>query len=164
MSGYAKEEIILNYNALMNWCMPWVNAKFALPTFPSSTNAIIHFEEVKAIFNIVLAAGFFSAIPLFVLSYRAKKYKKCQRFIVAGSITLTIPVLLGSYVALDFNNAFVFFHEMVFRNELWIFDYKTDPVITILPEAYFMHCLIVILSVVVLGSVGLFLLGRRKDL
>ena len=49
MSGYAREEIVLNYNALINWCMPWVNAEFALPTFPSSTNAIIHFEEVKAI-------------------------------------------------------------------------------------------------------------------
>lgn len=163
-SGYDRSEILLNYNALVHWCMPWVTTEFALPTFPSSQNAIIHFEEVKKVFNAVFFAGLFSVVPLFVLSYRAKKNKNSIRFIVAGCITLAIPALLGIYLALDFNRAFVLFHEIVFRNELWIFDYKTDPIINILPEAYFMHCAVVILLIVALGAFGLFLLGRQKDL
>lgn len=163
-SGYNRSEILLNYNALINWCMPWVTSEFALPTFASSPKAIIHFEEVKRIFNVVFVTGIFSGILLFILSYRAIKNKNRQRFIVAGSVTLALPTFLGIYAALDFNRAFVFFHELVFRNELWIFDYKTDPVITILPEAYFMHCTFVILFILAIGAAGLFLLGRRMDL
>lgn len=163
-SGYAREEIILNYNALIHWCMPWVKAAFSLPTFPSSPNAIIHFEEVKVIFNAIFAAGILSLLLLLPLSYRALKTQNNKRFLFAGSIVLAAPTLLGVYAAVDFNKAFVLFHEVVFRNELWIFDDKTDPVITILPEAYFMHCTIVIFFVIFLGALGLFLLGRRKDL
>ena len=163
-SGFSREEILLNYNALMDWCMPWVTSDFSLPSFPSSASAITHFEQVKTVFNAVLALGLFSAIGLIFLLALAPKNGKRTRFTVAGIITLTVPAVIGIYAALDFNRAFVLFHNVVFRNDLWIFDYKTDPVIQILPEAYFMHCAIVIMSVVILGAGGLFMLGRRKKL
>lgn len=163
-SGYSREEILLNYNALMDWCMPWVTSDFALPSFPSSSDAIIHFQQVKVVFNTVLIAGLVSAAALVYLLVRPKGPRKRTRFKVAGTLTLALPVAAGIYAASDFNRAFVLFHDIVFRNDLWIFDYQTDPVISILPEAYFMHCAAVMLAVVILGAAGLFALGRRKNL
>jgi len=163
-SGYSKEEILLNYDALISWCMPWVQSEFSLPTFPSSQNAVTHFEEVKYIFNVLFGAGALSLVPFIFLIKNASKRKKRQRLYFAGGFVLFIPAVLGFYAALDFNRAFVLFHEIVFRNELWIFDYKTDPVITILPEAYFMHSMIVLFAIIFLGAFGLFALGRSSDL
>lgn len=51
-------------------------------------------------------------------------------------LTIIIPSMLGFVVALDFNNAFIIFHKLVFRNDFWIFDYHSDPVIRILPETF----------------------------
>jgi integral membrane protein (TIGR01906 family) len=162
-SGYTKEEIIANYDALIRWCMPWVRTEFSLPTFPSSAGAIYHFEQVKSVFRTVWAlgiAGGLALIPLLTAGFRSNK----ARFRIAGWTVLVIPFLLGLWAASDFNRAFVLFHELVFRNDNWIFDYRTDPVILILPEAYFMHCFAVILFIVAAGAFILLRLGRRKDL
>jgi len=161
-SGFSKEEILKNYNSLIDWCMPWVSTEFSLPTFPSSNNAIIHFAQVKTVFNAVLCAGLLGGIALIPLLNKKSNTK--SRYYIAGAITLAIPTTIGIYAAFDFNKAFVLFHKIVFRNDLWIFNYKTDPVIEILPEAFFMHCAIVIIGVVLVGAVGLFVLGRRRNL
>jgi integral membrane protein (TIGR01906 family) len=163
-SGYSREEILLNYNALMDWCMPWVTSDFSLPSFPSSANAVVHFQEVKAVFNAVLIAGAASAAALVFLLLLSAGPGKRTRYNVAGLLTLALPAAAGIYAASDFNRAFVLFHDIVFRNDLWIFDYQTDPIISILPEAYFMHCAAVILGIVIMGAAGLFALGRRKNL
>lgn len=40
-------------------------------------------------------------------------------------------------------------HKVFFDNDYWLFDPKYDPVITILPDRFFLHCgiLIVLISV-----------------
>ena len=60
---------------------------------------------------------------------------------------------------------FVLFHKILFRNDYWIFDPACDPVITILPDAYFLHAAALILLCVLaasLFSLLLFRLLRRK--
>ena len=57
--------------------------------------------------------------------------------------------MLGFVVALDFERAFITFHQIVFRNNYWVFDYRSDPVINILPETFFMHCFIMIVIIVI---------------
>ena len=44
---------------------------------------------------------------------------------------------------------FITFHQIVFRNNYWVFDYRSDPVINILPETFFMHCFIMIVIIVI---------------
>ena len=162
-SGYSREEILANYNALIRWCMPWVQTEFSLPTFPSSPGAIYHFAQVKSVFRLVWILGVvggLALIPLLAAGFRSGK----TRFRIAGWTVLVVPTLLGLWAAADFNRAFVLFHELVFRNDHWIFDARTDPVILILPEAYFMHCFAVILLIVAIGAFTLLMLGRRRDL
>ena len=125
----------------------------------------IHFEEVKRIFlNIEYAS--FVLVPLTLLLTAWQIRKKNAPFFAVLSAFPTFPVLIvGSLVALNWDFCFVLFHKILFRNDYWIFDPACDPVITILPDAYFLHAAALILLCVLaasLFSLLLFRLLRRK--
>ena len=83
-------------------------------------------------------------------------------FLTAGAIiALATPLMLAVPLAIDFDRAFVVFHEIAFDNELWIFDPRTDPIIDYLPEALFMRNAFAILVVMIVLSVAAILVGRR---
>ena len=66
---------------------------------------------------------------------------------------MALPAAMGVLVAVNWQKAFVLFHEIAFDNDFWIFDPAKDPVINMLPNAFFLHCALLILGGVVLGSV-----------
>ena len=45
------------------------------------------------------------------------------------------------------------FHKLFFDNDYWIFDYRTDPIILLLPDEFFMHCALMIFGGVLLGAI-----------
>ena len=72
-----------------------------------------------------------------------------------------LAVSIG-WVALDFNHAFIRFHELLFQNELWLMD-DSQLMIRMLPEAFFMDvaqrsawamaiALIVLLTIGIVGA------------
>ena len=51
---------------------------------------------------------------------------------------------------LDFQRAFVVFHTLFFPGKTnWLFDWRTDPIILFLPEAFFRNCALLILILLV---------------
>lgn len=155
-SGLAKEIIIENYNALMEYCSPFFHGELSFPTLGASTNGLIHFAEVKRIFNL-----FYLLLPITFLFLAGtivyKKKKKDSSYLLVSSITtIVLPLIVGIASILNFDKTFVLFHELVFRNDYWIFDASTDPIITLLPEEFFLHCALFIVIVVLIGSVILF--------
>ena len=71
---------------------------------------------------------------------------------------LILLVPLGAFAiwaAVDFDGAFVFFHRLLFTNDLWLLDPRTDLLIRICPESMFaaMGLRIALWSVVVLLGV-----------
>ena len=50
---------------------------------------------------------------------------------------LLIFGFLGTWAALDFTNFWTFFHEMLFWNDLWLFDGTQSRMINMLPEQIF---------------------------
>jgi len=69
--------------------------------------------------------------------------------------------------ATDFNRAFVVFHALFFPGkENWIFDPRTDEIINILPQEFFMNCAVCIVAVLLLCCACLvlsdLLFGRRR--
>ena len=51
MSNLSKEDIIENYDYLIDYNLSWKAEEFELPSLPSSHNGKIHFEEVRDIFQ-----------------------------------------------------------------------------------------------------------------
>lgn len=160
-SGYSKEEIRENYDVLIDYNMSFGKDKLEFPTLAMSEPGRIHFEEVRDIFNIfkyMAMAGAVLSIGGIVFCIRKKEYKYLK---LTSILAVALPAVLGLLVALNWDWAFVTFHHIAFDNDYWIFDPLTDPVITILPDTFFMHCALMILGCVVLGSIVCGLVYRK---
>lgn len=159
-SGLSAEEIRLNYDALIDYNSILMRGELDFPTLPMSENGRIHFEEVKNIFTsvqVLCLVSFLACAVLFFFHYRQRDLRFLR---LASLFSLGIPAVLGLLIAAGWDKFFVVFHKLFFRNDYWLFDPQTDPVINILPDAFFLHCALMILAVIVLGSLLLFLLGR----
>ncbi len=152
VSGLSQEQIRRNYDVLIDYNNFWGPDTLEFPDLPMSEGGRIHFEEVKRVFlffeymvpvTLVLAvAG--------VAWFRRRRQFRYLKY--AALLTVLVPLAAGLAIAVNWDQAFVLFHEVVFRNDLWIFNASTDPVITILPDTFFLHCAVMILVLVVLGS------------
>lgn len=58
-------------------------------------------------------------------------------YLAALGAWLTVLGTGAAWAAKDFTAVFIWFHRMLFSNELWLLDPKTDLMIRVLPEAFF---------------------------
>ena len=152
-SGLDEETIRANFDVLIDYNGLFHRGSLQFPTMAMSESGRIHFEEVKAVFDLF---GY-TALITFVLSVigilLARRQRRYTYLKIAGLLSIILPVLLGILVAVNWDLAFVAFHKVVFHNDYWLFDAATDPVITILPDTYFLHCAVMIFTLVILGSI-----------
>ncbi len=159
-SGYDEKTIKENYDALIDYNLPLRDGDLSFPSLPMSAHGKQHFEEVKDIFDAFKVLALV-CIPLCGVGvfYFHTAPKKLYLPLTAG-LTVVLPLLGGLLIALNWERVFVSFHELFFDNDYWIFDSTYDPVITILPDAFFMHCAVMILSLLVFcGIVCLAIFG-----
>ena len=153
ISGLDAETIKENYRILINYQSIFYQGTLNLPDFVMSDSGRIHFEEVKRIFEaiqVMMVISGLISIPMTIKKIKEKEYRFLR---LTGLITIIVSTVLGFLAGLDFERTFVLFHQIVFRNDYWIFDYRTDPVITILPETFFMHCFMLIVVIVCLLAI-----------
>ena len=164
-SGYSEKEIRENYDALIDYNLSPRQEKLEFPTLPMSREGEIHFGEVKVIFQLFLRILAVTAplVAAAVIVFCVKKWK--VMFLKwAGLLTPLLVAVLAILIAVDWDRAFVLFHELVFANDYWLFDPATDPVITILPDTYFLHCAVLILALILIGSAVCVILSRVQSL
>lgn len=160
-SGIPKDEIRENYDVLIDYNSMFTDEELQFPTLAMSETGKIHFEEVKVIFVLFQKTALITAILGLLLILAQKKRGGVRYLKYTGVITIVIPVLLGLLIAVNWDRAFVLFHKIAFDNDYWIFDPVSDPVITILPDAFFLHCALMIIGLVVAGSALCFALYAR---
>ena len=155
-AGISEEELLANYNALIDYNSVFFNGPLSFPTLPMSEAGRIHFEEVKAIFSAFQLAMILSAAltAFFCVLLIRKSY---YRFLaIGGVLSLVIPAVVVCIIAaVGWDRFFVLFHEAFFNNDFWVFDARTDPVILLLPDEFFLNCLLRIVAGVVFSSVFL---------
>lgn len=161
-SGLSVQEIRANYDALIRYNMLWFRGPLVFPTLPMSGEAAIHFQEVKRIFDLIQILCIGSAAAAAALLIGQRKRRSRIPFTIAGILTLVLPGAAGLLIALDWERVFITFHRLVFQNDYWLFDPVTDPVITILPDAYFLQCAAGIVILTAAGAVLFLLIGRRR--
>lgn len=163
ISGLPVETIKDNYDILINYQSIFYQGNLNLPDFAMSVAGRIHFQEVKTIFEVIQVSMLISGIISIILLIKRFKEKEYRFLRLTGIITILIPSILGFLVAIDFDQAFIIFHKLFFRNDFWIFDYQPDPVITILPETFFMHCFILIVLIIVVFALLCLIFYRYKQ-
>jgi len=159
-SNLSKVDILKNYNYTINYVIENKSSVYNLPTLPSSPEAQIHFYEVKQLF---VKMTIFSIISLVVvvaygifIKIKPRVLKWSSILLLLSSIGIIIPSLI------NFNDFFDFFHSVFFKNSYWEFDPVKDPIITILPEDFFLHCAILIISLWLLSSLVLALIYKKR--
>lgn len=151
-SGLSEDVIKLNYDALIDYNLLGGPDELVFPTMRMSEQGRIHFEEVKDIF-ISMQLISIGAIVLLLLwtVLKLKGRKVLFRWTgYTGKVALTAVLFVAAAVLIDWNWAFTAMHRVFFRNDYWIFNSETDPVINILPEGFFLHCgaMIIVISLI----------------
>ncbi|GAX03723.1 membrane protein [Secundilactobacillus pentosiphilus] len=136
----SSSRIVQNYLQLLGYLqLPWIT-KLDMMDFPTSPSGLQHFIDVKHLFllnNGILIVTIGPAIHFLKrLSVKKKLWKLIRPFQTAA----LVPVLAGLLMLVNFNQFFIDFHKVLFRNSDWLFDPRFDPVILVLPESFFSQC------------------------
>lgn len=162
MVDLSKSTILHNYSQLIDYQSIFYKGKLVLDDFTMSTQGRIHFEEVKRIFEYIQYTCIVSGIISIVGIYINTKKKEYRYLSLTSILSITIPLILGFIVSLNFDAAFIKMHQLLFNNDYWLFNPNTDPVINILPDTFFYHCFIVIVVLIVGISVIMQQIYKRK--
>lgn len=105
-----------------------------------------HMEDVARIFTTLRAvktAALTGAVLILALTYynRARfARRQLQAGAVLGAALFFLPITaVAVWAAVDFGTAFTWMHHMLFSNELWLMDPRTDLMIRMLPEEFFIE-------------------------
>lgn len=154
------ETMIYNYNALIDYMFAGPDARLQFRELPMSPQGEFHFWEVKVIFQNFFKSMLISGVLTLLFGALLIRDRNLSFLNVGSVLVFLVPVLLAVPVALNFQRAFVLFHEMVFSNDYWIFDPVQDPIIRYLPESLFLKNTVIILILIILWV--LLIQGLRK--
>jgi len=152
-SSINKKDLVANYDYVITYLTQNKLEEFTLPTLPSSEHGKIHFKEVKVIFDnlkVVLLLSILISIIGIILN---KKYKKIDYLLTISNFLIIIPIILLIPFLVNFDKSFTTFHHIFFKNDYWLFDIDSDPIITILPQSFFFHCTILIIILISVSSI-----------
>lgn len=72
-------------------------------------------------------------------AYLLQNRRRARRCAWIAPLVLLLPLgAFSLWAALDFDAAFTLFHRLLFRNDLWLLDPRTDLLIRICPQSMFM--------------------------
>lgn len=162
-SGYPVDVIRENYDALIDYCSPFFKGNLSFPTLPASREGLIHFQEVKDIFILFYYVLVITSLLLLIALFLSKGKKVHFNLKLSAITTIVVPLIVAGACMIDFDQTFVIFHKLFFRNDYWLFDPATDPIIELLPSQFFLHCAMVIVLFVFLGALLQYLFYARKN-
>lgn len=160
-SGIEKNEIMHNYNALINYNSVFYTGELVFPSLPMSLTGLVHFAEVKNIFSaiqIICIISFFSSAILCVIKIKKRSFKFLRLTVYLAAFIIGA---FGLISLINWDWFFLTFHKILFKNSFWAFNSIMDPIITILPSEFFTHCAIMIIVIVAISLVMLLLIYRH---
>lgn len=169
VSGLTRQQAAEAFGDVMDYCMGR-RPDFAAGVLPFSAEGAGHFADVRGLF--LLAVWVFVAAAGLLLAGTVVCRLRRQRLPRLGGRTPGfwaacglggLFLLIALLAALDFDGAFTVFHSIFFPGkDNWLFDPVTDPVILILPEAFFRNCAIAIVTVLLTVCIMLVVTGRKR--
>jgi integral membrane protein (TIGR01906 family) len=149
-STFSKAEIIKNYDYVIDYMSSPMEDDFILPSISYSKASQIHFYDVKKIFHLVDILFAISSVICIIGAYFYIKNKSYTFLKWSSYMLLALPSILILALLTNANSAFTIFHKIFFRNDYWILNTKTDPIINIMPQKFFYHAAILIGFIIVL--------------
>ena len=156
--GATREQVISAYDATLDY-LTGLSPTYSSGPLIFSQSGADHFRDVRGLFLLDLWAAGISGIVLLAWGLLHRKIPLSparplgRGYLFWGSVGLGGTIaLVGGLAALDFRRAFLLFHTLFFPGtENWLFDWRTDPIIILLPQTFFRNCALLILGVILLG-------------
>ena len=108
-----------------------------------SEREILHMIDVLFLYDTgfkILWASVFVFLIVCILIIRKKYFYEAAKSLSIGiGSFLAASGILVTIIALNFDRAFVIFHEIFFDNDLWLLDPRTDLMINIMPQQFFIN-------------------------
>lgn len=134
---------------------------------------IAHMEDVRGLFlaAIALRRGCLAVIAACVallLALKADVKNLLPKMLCMGTgLFFAVLAVLAGIISTNFTKYFIIFHEIFFNNDLWMLDPRTDLLINIVPEPFFVDTAARIgltygISVAVVFAVCILILRRKK--
>ena len=101
---------------------------------------ILHMKDVKEIINNLFLFGKISSLILVLIAFLIIYKFKVHLYSIFkySSIIFIIIIFLFSLLSLiSFNQIFILFHEIAFRNDLWLLNINEDYLLMMFPESFF---------------------------
>lgn len=172
-TGLEEQVIRQAYDEVLDYCTGKTE-RFSAGLLPFSDSGASHFADVRGLFllDLRVLGVCLGALVLVLLVARWRKLTP-RRFLGRGPGFWGAAGLGGAFLvvgglaAVDFDRAFVVFHALFFPGkDNWIFDWRTDPVILILPQDFFRNCAILALGLLLLWCGVLialdFITGKKR--
>ena len=150
------------YDEMMDFCTGKTD-EFSTGILRWSESGRDHFVDVRKLFILDLwVMGLSAAVLVADLIFRSRRKVQPYRFLGRGAGFWAAAGLSGVFTvvgllaAIDFDRAFMVFHTLFFPGkDNWIFDWRTDPIILILPQDFFRNCAILIVALLLMWCVVL---------
>lgn len=159
--GLSQDELLSNYRNLLNYLnFPWVSSLGL--TLPSSASGLTHFADVKRLFMVDYVVLLIGAPFSYYYLRQLKKRQMFWELISLAQLALAAGIIVAVTMALSFQQFFIAFHKVLFRNNDWIFDPAKDPIINALPDEFFLACFVLFFILFIVSMVILYLLGKHS--
>ena len=166
-TGLTELEIREAFDEMMDFCV--FGKEFGTGVLPWSESGKAHFEDCAFLFRLDFVAVGVSIVILMICLVLEKSGRMPARPLGRGpkfwgGILLgAVFLLIAGVAAIDFDRAFVIFHQLFFPGkDNWIFYPSMDGIILILPEEFFRNCAILIVGVMVILCVVLMIWDKKK--
>ena len=156
ITGYDYNTIKTAYDEVLNY-LTLPGFEFGTGVFTYTEAGKAHFVDCKGLFNLNIIALLISASVIITLLILNKK--KVITLVKTGGFSasfyggialLSLFLIIGIFVAIDFDTAFKVFHQIFFPGkDNWMFSSK-DQIIYALPSQFFLNCGILIFSSIII--------------
>ena len=166
-SGLSEAEIRNAYDEVLDYCTG-KSDEFSAGVLPFSDEGASHFADCRKLFILDFEIFGVSLLLIAALTvYRRRRglhefFGRSPAFWGAAGICGAICAA-AALAATDFDSAFEVFHGIFFPGkDNWIFAPKLDPIIKLMPEAFFRNCAILIALLIALVSAIIIISDLRK--
>ena len=165
-TGWTVEEIRAAFDEMMDFCV--FRREFGTGVMKWSAEGRSHFADCELLFRLdftVLAVSLAAVLLLWHMGkeYEAVPFGNRGPLFWAGAVPAVVFAAVAGLAALDFDRAFVIFHSLFFPGKSnWIFNYRVDEIILVLPQVVFRNYGILIVGLLLVFCIGLMLADRKK--
>jgi integral membrane protein (TIGR01906 family) len=162
--GISQEELMIATDVLLDYLVGDSNNLDVIATIDGSKQEVFnqrekdHMIDVQVLFvntvwirNIAIIGAIFSGLFIYLSNKKDSVSVIVEGITQASMILGVMFAFLVTFAVLDFGSFWIFFHKVLFSNDLWLLNPNTDNLILMVPLPFFFSLVSLILYRIILG-------------